>query len=180
MRAKCSSRWGIRAATARKYPWSAQEQHYYDNKMCSKNVTRASVAVWLCRSVSGGGGEELKDDRVRETKGRAEGDTTITTMSTPMLIGGHWRFKLRRARKKKIRTDAQTQTTAQMLIWNTHTHTQQRIYTNTPAGAAVPTESGWGDKCALKARLKESLREERLWQKCTPRDFPILLTFVFD
>lgn len=98
-----------------------------------------------------------------------------TRMFKQMLIGGPWRFQLcRRRRRKKICADAETQT-AQTLIWNAHIST----YTNTPAGAAVPTESGWRNKCAPKARLKGSLREERLWQKCTPRDFLIPLAFVF-
>lgn len=50
-------------------------------------------------------------------------------------------------------------------------HTSAHTHARTPAGAAVPTESGWRDKCVLKARLKGSLKEERLWQKCVPRDF---------
>lgn len=60
----------------------------------------------------------------------------------------------------------------QLRNWSeVHTSSNTHMHTLTPAGAAVPRESGWRDKCVLKARLKGSLKEERLWQKCVLRDF---------
>lgn len=52
--------------------------------------------------------------------------------------------------------DAETQTMGLTLICNA------QIITDTQAIAAVPTEGGCRDKCVLKARLKGSLKEERL------------------
>lgn len=142
---------------------------YYWFQECNQGFSSSlanSFSVWRGKNV-----EVWQGEGKHRRRGQAEGGTTITTVSKQMLIGGHWRFKLCRERKKSI----------QMLRNSSDANlkrTQQHIHTNTPAGAAVPTESGWRDKCAPKARLKGSLREKRLWQKCTPRDFLIPLTFV--
>lgn len=77
----------------------------------SKNATRASVAVWLTPSVSVGEEWEGEGERGR---GQAEGGTTITATSKHV---DRWPLKVQALqRKRKIRTDAETQTTAQTLI----------------------------------------------------------------
>lgn len=108
----------------------------------SKNAIRASMIVWLTASMSGGATkadlkwrwEEWQGGGKFRGRGQAEDSITITSMSKQMVIGGHWRFKLcRRGRKKKC-SDAETQTTAQTLIWNTHisahtqTHQPEQLY----------------------------------------------------
>lgn len=106
----------------------------------------------------------------RERIGRGLCIVTSVSKLNVTLMGHNLRLYALQRETKDAYWRRDTNNSSDTDLKRTHLHT------NTPAGAAVPTESGWKDKCVLKARLKGSLKEERLWQKCVPRDFLFLLT----
>lgn len=123
-------------AHPRRYPLSALEVAIlWPLYLLSIPCIRASIAVWLSLSDS----EEVPKNCLH-WKGRQEGwwdkgqagDRTLSHgCPNKCVVGGHWRFKLCRG-KKKILTGAKTQTTAQTLIWKAHISTITQIYKHEP------------------------------------------------